>query len=482
MNSRKSSFFILLTFLLLSGFLTTCFVSYFVAHDSISTQLSETTLPLTSDNVYSEIQQDLGRPIFISSLMANDTFLRDWVINGEQDVEAIARYLSEIQDKYKTVTSFFVSEKSRLYYHSSNILKRVDEGDPQDEWYFRVREMKPDYEINVDKDTADLASVTIFINHKVYDYDGNYIGVTGVGLRIDKVKAMIRDYQEKYGRCVYFIDRIGDVKLSCSERESGKNISQIEGLEKLKTKILTSPSIAFEYETGESKYYLNSRLVPEFDWFLIVEQVEGAPSSRIANTLWWNLLISFTVTLTVLAVANMTIGKYQRKLEELATVDKLTGATNRQIFDILYGQVSSFSQRNDEPLSLVMFDIDYFKSINDNFGHLVGDVVLKELAYVVKMHLGESDLLFRWGGEEFLILFEKCDKEQALKAAETLREAIEQRGIMEFAGHSISTTASFGVAQLTDDDTKLELISRADKALYKAKQNGRNRVEGASIE
>ncbi len=477
MNNRKSSFVFILTALLLSGFLTTCFVSYFVAHDSISTQLSESTLPLTSDNIYSEIQQDLGRPIFISSLMANDTFMRDWVINGEKDSDAMVRYLSEIQQKYNTVTSFFISEKTRNYYHSTKVLKKVDESDPQDEWYFRVREMQPAYEINVDKDTADLTSMTIFINHKVYDYDGNYIGVTGVGLKIDNVKLMIKDYQEKYGRCVYFIDRIGNVKLSCSDRESGKNIAEIEGVSTLKTRILTSPSSSFEYKTDGFRTYLNSRLIPEFDWFLIVEQLEGASSSRIAKTLWWNLLISLVVTITIIAVANMTIGRYQRKLEEMATVDKLTGANSRQVFDILFDQVSKLSHRNGEKLSLIMFDLDYFKSINDSFGHSIGDIVLMELIYVVKNHLRDTDLLFRWGGEEFIVLLEKSDLEAAREVAENLREAIEQRGLMEFAGRLISTSASFGVTQFAENETKTELIMRADEALYQAKQKGRNTVD-----
>ena len=87
----------ILTVLLLFGFVTTSLVSYYVAHDSIPRQIAETTLPLTSDNIYSEIQRDLLRPVFISPLMAQDTFVRDWVLGGEMDENAIIRYLKEIQ-------------------------------------------------------------------------------------------------------------------------------------------------------------------------------------------------------------------------------------------------------------------------------------------------------------------------------------------------------------------------------------------------
>lgn len=158
MHNRKLRFVAILTILLGAGFITTCFISYYVAHDSISSQIAETTLPLTSDNIYSEIQRDLLRPIFISSLMAQDTFVRDWTLAGEQDERAIIRYLKEIQKRYGTVTSFFVSDKTRKYYHSTGVLKKVSESDPQDAWYFRVQKMHDDYEVNVDTDTADRNS------------------------------------------------------------------------------------------------------------------------------------------------------------------------------------------------------------------------------------------------------------------------------------------------------------------------------------
>lgn len=105
--NRKYSFMSVLAVLLVVGFLFTSIISYFVAKKSLSEQIAGSTLPLTSDNIYSEIQQDLLRPIFISSLMAHDTFVRDWVLGGETDSDKMTRFLSEIQKRYGTVTSFF---------------------------------------------------------------------------------------------------------------------------------------------------------------------------------------------------------------------------------------------------------------------------------------------------------------------------------------------------------------------------------------
>ena len=139
---------------LVAGFLATSLVGYLVSMKSMRDGIGNQALPLTGDTIYSEIQKDILRPVFISSLMAHDTFVRDWIIGGEEGTEKITRYLNEIKQKYGVVTSFLVSEKSRKYYYADGVLKTVREDEPRDAWYFRVRQMKPDYETNVDPDMA----------------------------------------------------------------------------------------------------------------------------------------------------------------------------------------------------------------------------------------------------------------------------------------------------------------------------------------
>jgi hypothetical protein len=107
MEQRKNKLVLIVSLLLITGFAVTSLASYFVSRSSLRSQIIKKELPLTSDTIYSEIQRDLLRPIFISSLMANDTFLRDWVIQGEKDETQIIRYLREIQNNYNTFTSLF---------------------------------------------------------------------------------------------------------------------------------------------------------------------------------------------------------------------------------------------------------------------------------------------------------------------------------------------------------------------------------------
>ena len=227
-NKNKIRLILIITLLLAAGFLATSLASYYVARAALRSEIARNELPLTSDSIYSEIRHDLLRPVFISSLMATDTFLRDWVIGGEIDKDRIVKYLKEIQVKHGTYTSFFVSEKSRIYYHADGILKKVSPDEARDRWYFRVREMADDYEINVDPDMANQDAMTIFVNYRVYDYDHHYIGATGVGLTVGAVKALIKTYQERYNRTIYFVDRQGVVKLAGFGFDpTAPNISQL---------------------------------------------------------------------------------------------------------------------------------------------------------------------------------------------------------------------------------------------------------------
>ncbi|GAB6907387.1 sensor domain-containing diguanylate cyclase [Desulfosarcina cetonica] len=466
-----------LALLLLTGFVSTSLVSYHVARGSLSKQIKESTLPLTSDNIYSEIQQDLLRPIFIASLMAQDTFLRDWAISGESDPQAMIRYLKEIQTRYGAETAFFVSEKTHLYYHLSGVLKQVRETDPQDRWYFRVRQLDTDYEINVDTDTANRQAMVVFINYRVYDYDGQFIGATGVGLAVKAVSARMASYQDRYDRRVFFVDPNGVVTLHSPNYQAPDNIHDTPGLSALVPSIFSSTTRSLTYSVDGRSIYLNSRWVPEFGWYLIVEQVENPAERRIRNTLLLNLFVSLMVTVIVLGLAHLTLGNYQRRIEKMATTDKLTGLANRYTLEILFGQSLKYVRRHKTGLCLIMFDIDGFKKVNDTYGHAAGDQVLKAVARAARSQIRESDILCRWGGEEFLTLLPDCDRDQARVVAEKMRQAIETQATIFWGDASIATSASFGVAQRVDGDDLEALVSRVDGALYNAKQKGRNRVE-----
>lgn len=307
---------VFLSILLVVGFFSTSFISYLVSRDSLKKQIVVNELPLTSDNVYSEIQRDLLPSIFISSLMAHDTFLRSWVLSGEKDPEKMVRYLKEISEKYNTMTSFFVSEKTRTYYQTKGILKKVNPDSSRDLWYFRVRKMDPIYEINVDPDMANHDTMTIFINHKVFDFDGNFIGVTGVGLKISAVKALIENYNKKYNRTIYFVNPEGKVVLySSSFNQDWTSIDDVPGLRNAIKDLTTGSSRRIEYKRNGKNIFLNSRYIPELDWYLMVEQSADVVTAGIFKTLILNLIVCVLISAVVIVLVAVTVNSYKNKLQ-----------------------------------------------------------------------------------------------------------------------------------------------------------------------
>lgn len=160
------------------------------------------------------------------------------------------------------------------------------------------------------------------------------------------------------------------------------------------------------------------------------------------------------------------------ELARVASVDELTGLMNRRIGQLQMEQ-STLSQG---PTSCLLADLDYFKSINDNFGHPAGDEVLRRVAKLIRRSCRSTDTICRWGGEEFLVILDNTTPEAAIKVAEKIRRNIERGTLRD----NIPVTISIGVAHKRNADTIDSLMSRADQALYEAKISGRNRVEALS--
>ncbi len=164
---------------------------------------------------------------------------------------------------------------------------------------------------------------------------------------------------------------------------------------------------------------------------------------------------------------------YIDTMSRLAMTDALTKVYNRRLLDRLIQEEINRAERHTFPLSLMLFDLDRFKKINDTFGHNIGDVVLQEVAQLLRLSIRSSDPFGRWGGDEFLCLATNADGKQAAELAERLREALQDHQFIKVK----KATASFGVTTYQRGDTPETLVRRADMGLYKAKACGRNRVE-----
>lgn len=171
--------------------------------------------------------------------------------------------------------------------------------------------------------------------------------------------------------------------------------------------------------------------------------------------------------------ANENLLIEREALRTLSSTDQLTGLCNRYKFEELFEFERNQSLRYKTGLSIILVDIDHFKSVNDTYGHNAGDMVLKELALTFKKTIRGSDVAVRWGGEEFMVITPKTTLEQAQQLAETIRQTVKSTSYSKVG----QLTASIGVASFEKTDNLKSLVQRADSALYRAKKLGRDNVQ-----
>lgn len=186
--------------------------------------------------------------------------------------------------------------------------------------------------------------------------------------------------------------------------------------------------------------------------------------------------IDYLEQLTRQAAATINRANTYSTILQYATLDALTNLNNRRQFETRLGQEISITKRQNNPLCAMMIDIDFFKKVNDTYGHAAGDEVLRTVASIIKEQLRESDIPARYGGEEFAVLLPFTKIEEAQIVGERLRCAVEAHPV-KVDNVDIAVTISMGLAEYNRVETGEELFERADKALYEAKKNGRNQVQ-----
>ena len=176
--------------------------------------------------------------------------------------------------------------------------------------------------------------------------------------------------------------------------------------------------------------------------------------------------------------AKLDMKRQLTELYQACSIDALTGVSNRADFERTLREYAKAHRSADASCSIILCDIDYFKKINDTYGHHIGDQALVNFAQILNEHTRSRDVVARYGGEEFVILCASCELQSAFERAEEIRASLASTPQKVLDGKAIS--ASFGVAEFRMDEDIWEFFVRADQALYAAKQNGRNRVEIAS--
>lgn len=466
--SSKVRLIAALSVILVIAFVSISIINYRTTRYAVRKEIVFSSLPLLRENIYSEIQRDFIPSINRASLMANNTFLKDWTLNGEENAAEAIDYLREIQSKYNYFSTFFVSDQSKKYYHYSGVLKEVSRDDAHDSWYFNFKESGREFDLDVDTNEAADNLLTIFINYRVEDAQGNFLGVTGVGIKMNNFTSTLRAKQEKYDRTIFLIDETGTVQAHPDNNLVGTiSLRDKPGIRQIADKILTKN----EEPVNESYHYNNdtmlvtSRYMPNIEWYLIVEQDESEALASARSNFIRTIFIGLATSIIIIVILIITINHFQTRLERLAVTDELTNTANRREFHTQLERRLARYDRFKTPVSIIILDLDHFKEINDRRGHLQGDKVLKECANILQENIRPIDLLARWGGDEFVMLLE-CPLDEARQSAERLRAHLKAAVIK----------VSMGITEYLGSETIDSFIARADSALYKSKQAGRDRI------
>lgn len=336
-----------------------------------------------------------------------------------------------------------------------------------------------------------------YASHPVRDEAGRIIGVAVIKKLLDPVETSLKGVEH-----FFFIDPHGVVFLTSDPKmlfrtlwplsaETRLTLSRshqfgdLQYVPLLEREIADGTWVVFEGE----RHYAGRRYSGHGGWsFVELKTPRAVTASRLFGITITLLFAILTVIYSVeterlvhdkIALEQrLELEEQTRKMDLQATTDPLTGIFNRLKFNQELAAEMARSARYRTPLSLVMYDIDHFKAVNDTYGHQRGDRVLVVLTRIAAGTIRQTDLLARWGGEEFMILAPNCDGQEAVQLAEKLRQLIGE-SVFDEVG---TVTCSFGVAQFRDGDTAETFTSRADEALYAAKRAGRNCVRALGRE
>jgi len=409
-------------------------------------------------------------------MMAQDTFLKDWFVNEAEDEEKLKAFLESIKNRYEMSTVFLASQNTLNYYLSRGLIEKMQEDNPTNAWYYKFRKGTAAYEINIDYNKNIDNSMFMFINHKIFDEKFHLLGVTGVGLKISYIDEMLKRFREDYKFKVFFVNEAGEVVLFERGQDSLKNLKDDKNLYEHKGKLVSHKGYTLKYQNDvDEEYLVHSKYIPELDLYLLVQAKVSDFTTEVLRTFYINFALSLLVTLLIIFIIARMIRHQNLKLEILANSDELTSLPNRRIFDEKLKQLLLLNERKKINTSILFFDIDDFKKVNDKFGHNIGDKVLKRIAQIMKESIRQSDFYARWGGEEFIVAFVNSSLEDSINTSEKLRASIESDKQLLFLVNE-GITASFGLTQIEEKDTLESVLKRVDSSLYEAKGSGKNRV------
>lgn len=326
----KTNVFICIVIVL--GFLLTSFISYY-SNNGIFKKDIEHISRLTSEGIYHEIDSIFSKPINVSLAMANDNLLKTFLSeeetqgDNEEFIATMRNYLFAYKEKYHFDSVFLVSVKTNRYYHFDKGIDRVlTDDNPENEWYYSFLEDSREYSLNIDNDEVQLANneINIFINCKIFSPKGEVMGIVGVGLGVDTMQEIFRNYEDTFQLRSYLVSNNGILEISTTKTGFEKTGFFAEEVYKeYKQAILsnTEGTQSYWYDSGGRTGFLLARYVPTLEWFLIIDNDTSSLEASLNRQFAISVAVIAIVIGSVLFIITGIIHKYNAQIVSL-TVEK----------------------------------------------------------------------------------------------------------------------------------------------------------------
>lgn len=444
----------------------------------------EMIISLADVDISKHIENSMSKPVMVSKTMANDEFLKAWLSQEPENDEDEAylgqlySYLKAYQEKYDYTTVFCVSAQTGNYYYQDGFNKTISKNSEHDVWYYNFIESGHEYDLEVDTNEANGDNITVFVNFRVEDNNGNLLGVIGIGLQVSFIEDTIRSYENEYDLSVYIINVggaetsfVGDTDIFIKENELAERTGINEEIE-------MNPSGRSEiqwFTSGGVRKCLTTKYDSTLKWYLVLEKDTDSISSAFQESIKSNVIFMLFSMLACVMVTTAVFIHYNRRMITIENTDELTGLWNRKLF---FKQYQRFVRKHHEQKkSLFMFDIDHFKDVNDKYGHLFGNAVLSKVGENLRSAVNEYGIAARWGGDEFVGIL-AVGPEEAEQILRRFMDSMKNEG----EDDRYHVTISAGIVEVSGKHGTEQLIKKVDKALYCSKEGGRDQITICCVE
>ena len=421
------------------------------------------------------IVEQLMQPLHISQTLAKAKELIDLMKVPENNEEQIFSTLERLNKEFD-LNFFVASELSRIQYNSER--QKIDLIEGKVDWYFRYKAQPED----AMADIGQWQNPQFYIDLKIYDEEHNFLGVFGVGKSLEAFTEVFSEYKKTYGYDFIFVDQNKDITLT-SDPEllikgvTFKNLADLTWFQDLTPEQQGSSLNNLLLSVNGQEALIAEFNIQPFDWTMYIITPLQARQTEISRGFIISIvsLLAFIFGLFIL-IYNM-LYYFKKDMQKIKQIDILTELANRSNTTLKFEEL----MYEKKSVSLALIDLDNFQPINETHGRRAGDIVLRQVAQMLHSEIRETDLLGRWGGEEFILLMPDTGPHEAAELCEELCKKLAAMTITT-GTISIQITASFGLSFTAITRTMSEVISAADDALFLAKRDGRNMVRTKLIE